>query len=136
MGVEISAGGIVFYRSESIEYLLLLSTFWGFPKGHIELGEDERTAARREIREEAGLEVSLLDDFRKVDDYWFQRHGERIHKQAIYYLAEAETRDSHISWEHCDMAWLPFDSALAHLQYEGGRTLLRKANDFLLKHLK
>ena len=85
---ETSAGAVVFYRSdlgqreERIEYLLLLSNFWGFPKGHIEAGESEHAAALREIREETGLEVELLEEFRQADDYWIQRRSGRVQKRA------------------------------------------------------
>ncbi len=139
MPAERSAGAVVFHRgdlghrAEQIEYLLLLSSYWGFPKGHVEPGESERDAALREIREEAGLEVTLLDGFHEVDEYWYHRDGERIQKQAIFFLAEAPHRDSKISWEHKEMVWLSFAEAMARLTYENGRKILKKANAFLLK---
>ena len=34
--------------------------FWGFPKGHIDPGEDMLAAAKREIKEETGLKDSIL----------------------------------------------------------------------------
>lgn len=38
--------------------------FWGFPKGHIDEGEDAETAARRETAEEVGItELSLVREF-------------------------------------------------------------------------
>jgi bis(5'-nucleosidyl)-tetraphosphatase len=134
MAIETSAGAVVFYRAEPIEYLLLFSNFWGFPKGHVERGEDEHTAARREIREEAGLEVTLLDGFRYVEKYTYQRKGEPNPKLAIYFLGESNTRASRLSHEHSDMTWLPFEDALARLQFDGLRDTLRAANEFILKH--
>ncbi len=139
MAIEKSAGAVVFYRGDlghrgrHIEYLLLLSTYWGFPKGQVEPGEDGRATARREIREETGLEVTLIDGFRYVDDFWYQHAGKRIHKQVIYFLAEAHQRDAKISYEHADIAWLAFDEALARLKYAGLRDILTQANAFLLK---
>jgi bis(5'-nucleosidyl)-tetraphosphatase len=133
MAIETSAGAVVFYRGEQIEYLLLFSNFWGFPKGHIEPGEDERAAALREINEEAGLKVTLLDGFRYMEKYTYQRRGNPSPKQAIYFLGEAHSRASRLSWEHSDMAWLSFDAALARLQFDGLRNMLRAANKFLLK---
>ena len=39
------------------------STLWFFPKGKLDPGEDDEAAARREIREEAGLSgLELVDD--------------------------------------------------------------------------
>ncbi len=132
MITEKSAGAIVFHRSEQLEYLLLFSNFWGFPKGHIERGESEQDAALREIREETGLDVKLIEGFRAVDDYWYQRKGERIKKQAVFFLAEATNRDSKISWEHEEMAWLSFDEAIERLKFKNLREILTKANEFLL----
>ncbi len=131
MIVEKSAGVVVFYRGAQIEYLLLHSSYWGFPKGHIESGESERAAAMREVREEAGLHVALLEGFRQVDEYSFARREELVSKQSVYFLGQAASRAARISWEHDDLAWLPFDDALARLEYEGGKTILRKADEFL-----
>ncbi len=131
MEVEKSAGAVVFYRGQEIEYLLLLSTYWGFPKGRIEENEDERTAALREVREETGLEVTLLDGFRELDPYWYQRKGQRIRKEAIFFVGEAESKQAKISWEHEDLIWLPYQQALEKLKFAGLRNLLIRAEEFL-----
>ena len=50
-----SAGGII--RNTKGEFALVKHDgwFWGFPKGHVDEGEDFLTAARREIGEEVGI---------------------------------------------------------------------------------
>ena len=131
MTFEKSAGAVVFYRSERIEYLLLHSNYWGFPKGRRESGEDERQTALREVSEEAGLAVKIIDGFREVDAYTFWCKGHPVEKESVYFVAEARDRNSRLSWEHDAMAWLAFDEALARLGYEGGRRILRQANQFL-----
>lgn len=131
--IETSAGAVVFCRGGAIEYLLLRSTFWGFPKGHLEPGEDERAAALREIREESGLEVALIEGFRYEEKYVYQRKGALHPKQTIYFLGEANNRESRLSHEHTDMTWLPYESALAMLEFEGLRDLLRAAHAFLVE---
>ena len=132
METEKSAGAVVFFRGEQVEYLLLLSTYWGFPKGRVEKGEDEKTAALREVREESGLDVSLLDGFRELDEYWYQRKGVRVHKEAAFFLAQAHTQAVRISWEHTDSLWLGYADAMERLKFSGQRELLRKANESLL----
>jgi len=131
MAFEKSAGAVVFYRGEQIEYVLLHSSYWGFPKGHMEHGEDERQTALREVREEAGLDVTILDGFRETDSYSYRRKGETIEKQSVYFVAQAHQRNARLSHEHDDLAWLTFEDALARLGYEGGRAILQKANEFL-----
>lgn len=137
MLVEKSAGAVVFHRGEEIEYLLLLSTYWGFPKGRIEENEDERTAALREVREETGLEVTLLKGFRELDQYWYQRKGQRIRKEAVFFIGEAAGTGAKVSWEHEDLIWLPYRAALEKLKFAGLRDLLTHANDWIIgKHVQ
>ncbi len=50
-----AAGGLVFNSRGEIAIVQNNNGSWGFPKGHIDRGEDAITAAIREIREETGL---------------------------------------------------------------------------------
>ena len=55
------AGGIVYRRRGTIMEMLVVRArlephHWVLPKGHIEPGETPDACARREIREEAGVE--------------------------------------------------------------------------------
>lgn len=58
-------------------------TFWGLPGGGIEPGESEEETARREAREETGLEIELLP-FRLVSG---EIGRTRVYKQLVTYLA-------------------------------------------------
>jgi 8-oxo-dGTP pyrophosphatase MutT (NUDIX family) len=60
---ETSAGGVVVRCGTDGPRVLLIHDRhgnWGFPKGHVESGEDPADAARREIAEEAGLTGLVL----------------------------------------------------------------------------
>jgi len=50
-----SAGGIIINAKGEVALVKNGPDFWGFPKGHIDPGEDALTAAKREILEETGL---------------------------------------------------------------------------------
>ncbi len=67
-----SSGGIVL--SERGEVALVRHRIsngsWLFPKGHLEEGEDDEAAARREIAEEAGLtNLEYIDDLGSYERY-------------------------------------------------------------------
>lgn len=56
-----AAGGVV--ESPSGELLMIrLRNRWDLPKGHIEAGEESRTAALREVEEETGVKATALDE--------------------------------------------------------------------------
>lgn len=59
-----SAGGIVLGDHDTIALVRhTRGDAWTFPKGHVDPGETDETAARREIMEEAGLsDLEYLDD--------------------------------------------------------------------------
>ena len=76
-------------NGESYDLVLLRHRFgghWSFPKGHVEAGENEQQTALREVREETGLTIRLLDGFRESVEY-FPKPG--VKKQVVYFLGEA-----------------------------------------------
>ena len=62
--------------------------YWSFPKGHIEDGETEQETAIREIKEETGLDVTLVNNFREISEYC--PFG-KIRKRVVFFLARAFT---------------------------------------------
>lgn len=90
-GGERSAG-VVPVRWVHDEWRVLLLRayrYWDFPKGRVEAGETPFEAARREAREEAGLEDL---DFRwGLESYRTEPYGRN--KVAEYYLAETRTEE-------------------------------------------
>ena len=87
---EKSCGAIVFRKYHGNTELLLIKHavggHWSFPKGHVEAGENEQQTALREVREETGLTIRLLDGFRESVEY-FPKPG--VKKQVVYFLGEA-----------------------------------------------
>ena len=133
MEFEKSAGAVVFYPSSPVEYLLLFSSFWEFPKGLIDTGETEIEAAQREVLEETGLEVEFVEGFRIESTYFKHHHetGALVKKTVVYFLARARTRKIKLSWEHNEAQWLTLASAVEQLTFENSRQLLIEADSFL-----
>ena len=67
MQETISAGGVVVNAKGEIALVLNGPVFWGFPKGHVDPGEELLEAAKREITEETGL--TLFEYERDLGSY-------------------------------------------------------------------
>lgn len=134
---ERSAGAVVYHeRDGAREYLLLRygAGHWGFPKGHVEAGESDQEAARREVSEETGIRPSeqrFVDGFQEATPYSFQRGRTRVDKEVLFFLVQSLTREVRISHEHTDYSWLRFEKALAQISFDGPRRVLQRAEDFL-----
>ena len=69
-----AAGGLVSNRRG--DYLLIRrADMWDLPKGHQEAGEDIRTTAIREVREETGVDKLELRDLICITDHCYLRGG-------------------------------------------------------------
>jgi 8-oxo-dGTP pyrophosphatase MutT (NUDIX family) len=135
MPVEHSAGAIIFRKEEGRVFYLLLQydpKYWGFPKGQIKEGEEEIAAAKREIKEETGIEdVIFIEGFKEKNEYFFKHQGKTIFKTVNFYLAETKTKEIKISEEHINFKWLPYEEAREQLTFKNAKEVLQKANDFL-----
>jgi 8-oxo-dGTP pyrophosphatase MutT (NUDIX family) len=132
---ERSAGVLLFRETDEGRVFLLLDygSHWDFPKGHVEAGEDDVTAARRELQEETGItQADILDGFAKEISYIFRsRKGGLIKKTVVFYLARTGEASVTLSHEHVGFAWLPADAALKRLSYATARSLMQSAVEHL-----
>lgn len=118
-------------------YLVIqnLSGHIGFPKGHTENGETEVNTALREAREEAGLTLTQIPNFRYSFSYRAQEHALRIHKYAVYFIgafSADQIGQVHIQQEEILHWWLsPYEETLAMLNKPNDQKLLTRAEEFL-----
>ena len=109
---------------------------WALPKGHLDAGESAAETAMREVREETGVEGTLVEklgDIRYVyTANWDERKGERIFKVVSFFLLRAGRGrigeiDDAMRVEVAEARWLPLDEAPRLLAYGGERDMARSA---------
>jgi len=133
--MEYSAGAILFYLDQVIEYLLLHyeAGHWDFPKGAIEPGESEVDTVRREVWEETGIrDIEIIPGFRKKIHYFYRKSGQLVKKTVVFYLARSPTKNITLSYEHIGYVWLDYEKALKKLTFRTAREVLREAHTYLL----
>lgn len=139
MPVEKSAGAVIFRQGNNKIYYLLLhyqAGHWDFPKGKNEKGEKLEETARREVKEETGIEdIEFLANFKESIKYFYKLKGKNIFKIATFLLAKTKKKKVKISWEHIGYKWLSYQKALEKLTFKNAKKVLQKANDYLTKDI-
>lgn len=94
-GVLIHEGRVLLLLNERGE--------WDLPGGRPDPGEDHRAALVREVREEAGLAVTVGTP---VDEHLFEVQPQRFVRIVAYACALAAADDVTLSHEHLEMRWV------------------------------
>jgi 8-oxo-dGTP pyrophosphatase MutT (NUDIX family) len=141
---QVSAGGVVFRRSgDTIEVVLIAvgeQRRWQLPKGLVDRGENPEQTALREVREETGIDSTLLDSIDKIE-YWYYGQSEnkriRYHKIVHFYLLNflsGNTKDHDQEVE--EARWVEIDEAGSLLSFKNEKEIVGKAKKMIRDQTK
>ena len=129
---EKSCGAVMYTHIDGVRKFILITNISGhigFPKGHIEIGEDEKQTALREVYEETGVKTKILDGFRETYNYLINGF---IKKKAVYFLAPFDVKDVKMNiMEISEYRLVTFDEAMSVLNFKHDRDILTKADEFI-----
>lgn len=132
---ERSCGAIVFEDMEGALHVLMIqhrAGHWSFPKGHMEKGESEHETAIREVREETGIEIEIVSDFRGESTY-SPRRG--VSKTVTFFIGSClggVIRPQ--EGEVCAVHWMRAVDAVRLLTFDKDRAIFLNAFEHYLKH--
>jgi 8-oxo-dGTP pyrophosphatase MutT (NUDIX family) len=123
---EFSAGGVVVRHMEGKPFVAVVrphGEILALPKGHPCGDESPAEAARREVREETGVEAELVEQLGDVK-YWYVRGGKRVAKVVTFFLfryrsGSVEDHDHEVE----EALWIPLAEAPERLSYKGEREM-------------
>lgn len=137
---ETSAGGFVLASDGSRRVALIGREArsgridWCVPKGHPEGSESLEEAAVREIAEETGLIVEIIDRLGEIQ-YEFSGGGKLIRKTVHHFLMRQIGGDLTVendpNQEAIDVRWFEIDGIDAHLAHENERRIARGVFEWL-----
>ena len=135
-----SAGGVVFRRGATgIEVAIIRprgTDRWQLPKGIVDAGESPQETARREVREEAGVDGDVVAPVEEIQ-YWYvgtDYDGVRVrfHKSVHFFLIAFRSGDvSDHDHEVAEARWVPIDEATRLLAFKNERAVVEKAGGMI-----
>lgn len=132
---QVSAGGVAFRHEPSGVEIAIISVGpqarWQLPKGLIDPGETPEETARREVREEAGIETEIVAPIDTIE-YWYvgTRGGRRVrfHKHVHFFLlvyrAGGVSEHDH---EVNEARWVTLEEAKEMLAFDNERQVVEQA---------
>ncbi len=129
-----SAGGLVIrFGPDGVEIVLgrrhrsREGTTWTLPKGTPAAGESMEETALREVREETGLDVEIVEPVGDIE-YTFFQGGRRIHKTVHHWLMRPVGGDlGRHDHEFAEVRWVPLADAPHILTYPTERDIVERA---------
>lgn len=130
----VSAGGVVYRAAPSGVEVLLCGrrneNLWALPKGTPEAGETVEETARREVAEETGLGVEIIDELGTIE-YQFARpaQGVRFEKTVHHFLMRPDGSGSVSEHDHeyDRVEWFEAGEALRRLTFPNEVRVVERA---------
>jgi 8-oxo-dGTP pyrophosphatase MutT (NUDIX family) len=127
---EFSAGGVVVRGMRGRPFVVVVRVrddILALPKGHPDGRESAAAAARREVREETGVEADLVEKLGDIR-YWYARGGARVMKVVSFFLFRYRSGSvADHDHEVEEALWIPLEEAPDRLAYKGEREMAESA---------
>ena len=85
--------GVLRYKDKFLFVKMNQNNFYCMPGGHVELGEDTKTAVLREMEEELGYKVKISRFLGETQNFFIGKDAKPWHELGYYYEVEAENED-------------------------------------------
>lgn len=81
--LNIRAGGVIIHNNKVLTHKNINKDHYAIPGGRIEIGETSEQTIRREIQEELGKDIEIIDFLATIENF-FEMDGKKYHE--LYFL--------------------------------------------------
>ena len=134
--IENKAGVFVFAYNNNVCYAaMILDVFgyWTFSKGNVEESETPEMAAKREAKEELGLEVNILEDIGSHEYIAHDPENGKTNKSIKYFLARSEYTDLVIGSSNglVEAKWYTLEEIKDLKTYKDLKNIIQKGTEII-----
>lgn len=112
------AGAIVFSSNDKSKIALLhrgKENDWSFPKGHVDPGEDTTQTMTREIKEETGLSVEIINT---LPDLEFVHSNGNLITTKMFLVRSQDDSELKLEFKNDEIQWVPLSEVEGKLSYD------------------
>ncbi len=102
---------------------------WGLPQGYIEYGEEFLSAAKREVKEETGLEVEIQTIINVVSN----KLSASLYTLAIVLLAQIKSGELQAGDDLEVLQWVPMAGPLPEMAFAADEHIIARCNEVQCK---
>ena len=114
----LKAGAIILSNNDKKNIALLYrgkQNDWSFPKGHVDAGENSIQTMIREIKEETGLTVSIIEI---LPDLEYTSSSGEIVSTKMFIVLSGDDSKLKPEFEQDDIQWIPYNEVIEKLSYD------------------
>jgi 8-oxo-dGTP pyrophosphatase MutT (NUDIX family) len=136
----VSAGGVVLWKHDNDIFICIVKRrnkgVWILPRGRIEKNEHMEETVIREIKEETGIEATIIKKI-GVISYSFYSSKDKVtyNKVVHFYLLRLDKQEDFVpNQEIEEKLWVPLNKAKEILSYEAEKNIIDKVMEFIHKN--
>ena len=85
--------GVIINNNKLLTLKMKNNISYCLPGGHVELGEDSKSAILREMLEEIGTTVSIVKELAIVENFYLDKNNFQTHEISFYYVVNPHNFD-------------------------------------------
>jgi 8-oxo-dGTP pyrophosphatase MutT (NUDIX family) len=136
----VSAGGVVLWKHDNDIFICIVKRrnkgVWILPRGRIEKNEHMEETVIREIKEETGIEATIIKKI-GIISYSFYSSKDKVtyNKVVHFYLLRLDKQEDFVpNQEIEEKLWVPLNKAKEFLSYEAEKNIIDKVIEFIDKN--
>jgi len=134
------AGGVVLWKHDNDIFICIVKRrnkgVWILPRGRIEKNEHMEETVIREIKEETGIEATIIKKI-GIISYSFYSSKDKVtyNKVVHFYLLRLDKQEDFVpNQEIEEKLWVPLNKAKEILSYEAEKNIIDKVIEFIHKN--